>query len=143
MFPKRSYNPITDLSNYSDSQYHVSPSAIIHRPFNLLEWTSRFGITYSFSPNFLIAQLCRDQTVATTPAGALDLSALVAFISGGEAVPLKTAIEFANLLERFGAPRNALRAGFGMSETGVGIRIPSSVLALTGTFLNLTGWLHL
>lgn len=143
MFQKLSYSQITDLSNWSDSQYHVSPSAIIHRPFNLLEWTSRYGITYSFSPNFLIAQLCRDQTVAATPAGALDLSALVAFISGGEAVPLKTAIEFANLLERFGAPRNALRAGFGMSETGVRIPITSSVLALTGTFLHFIGWLHI
>ncbi|OJT07761.1 Polyketide synthase PksJ [Trametes pubescens] len=123
-------------------QYHVSPSAIIHRPFNLLEWTSRFGITYSFSPNFLIAQLCRDQTVATTPAGALDLSALVAFISGGEAVPLKTAIEFANLLERFGAPRNALRAGFGMSETGAGCiydtnPIPRDESGVTAKYLSL------
>ncbi|KAH9849416.1 AMP-dependent synthetase and ligase [Lenzites betulinus] len=102
------------------NQYHVSPSAIIHRPLNLLEWCSRYGITYSFSPNFLIAQLCKDQSVATMPAGALNLSALVAFISGGEAVPIKTAIEFANLIERFGAPRNSLRAGFGMSETGAG-----------------------
>ncbi|KAI0826674.1 AMP-dependent synthetase and ligase [Trametes gibbosa] len=102
------------------SQYHVSPSAIIHRPLNLLEWCSRYGITYSFSPNFLIAQLCKDQSVAAIPSGALNLSALVAFISGGEAVPIKTAIEFANLIERFGAPRNSLRAGFGMSETGAG-----------------------
>ena len=108
------------------SQYHVSPSAIIHRPLNLLEWCSRYGITYSFSPNFLIAQLCKDQSVAAIPSGALNLSALVAFISGGEAVPIKTAIEFANLIERFGAPRNSLRAGFGMSETGVRISMFSS-----------------
>ncbi|KAI0635108.1 AMP-dependent synthetase and ligase [Trametes polyzona] len=101
-------------------QYHVSPAAIVQRPFNLLEWCSWYRISYSFSPNFLIAQLCRDPHVGATPSRALDLSSLVAFISGGEAVPIKTAIEFADLLERFGAPRNALRAGFGMSETGAG-----------------------
>lgn len=91
----------------------------MQHPFKLLELCSRHHIAYTFSPNFLIAQLCRDQTEAVTLSAALDLSALVALISGGEAVPIQTAIEFANLMERFGAPRNTLRAGFGMSETGV------------------------
>ena len=49
----------------------------------------------------------------------IDLSKVQVFVSGGEATPVKTAIEFADLLEAYGAPRNALRAGFGMSETGV------------------------
>ncbi|EKM53038.1 uncharacterized protein PHACADRAFT_259209 [Phanerochaete carnosa HHB-10118-sp] len=102
------------------SQYHVAPFVIIQRPRNLLEWCSRLRITYSFSPNFLIAQLCRDATAAPYSAHELDLSALVAIISGGEAVPIQTAVEFADLLERYGAPRNALRSGFGMSETGGG-----------------------
>ncbi|EKM53033.1 uncharacterized protein PHACADRAFT_147361 [Phanerochaete carnosa HHB-10118-sp] len=102
------------------SQYHVTPSAIVQRPQNLLEWCSRLRITYSFSPNFLIAQLCRDVAAAQYGAHEIDLSSLVALISGGESVPVKTAVEFADLLERYGAPRNALRAGFGMSETGAG-----------------------
>ncbi|EKM53130.1 uncharacterized protein PHACADRAFT_197555 [Phanerochaete carnosa HHB-10118-sp] len=101
-------------------QYHVIPSAVIQRPRGLLEWCSRYQITYTFSPNFLIAQLCRDVAVSPYELGALDLSALVAFISGGEAVPIKTAVAFADLLELFGAPRNALRVGFGMSETAAG-----------------------
>ena len=107
------------LRLYFCSQYHVAPSAIIHRPRNLLEWCSRLGITYSFSPNFLIAQLCRDVAASPYASGTLNLSSLAAFISGGEAIPIKTAIEFADIIENFGAPRNALRAGFGMSETGV------------------------
>ena len=49
----------------------------------------------------------------------MNLSQLKALISGGESVPVKTAIVFSDLIERFGAPRNSLRAGFGMSETGV------------------------
>ena len=66
-----------------------------------------------------MAQICREVVASPYPAGSLDLSHMIAFISGGEAVPIKTAIEFADILERYGVPRNVLRAGFGMSETGV------------------------
>ncbi|KAI8970542.1 acetyl-CoA synthetase-like protein [Trametes punicea] len=102
------------------SQYHVSPSAVLQRPLRLLGWCSRYRIGYTFSPNFLIAQICRDLDSNPLPSHALDLSPLAAFISGGEAVPMRTAVAFADILERFGAPRNVLRAGFGMSETGAG-----------------------
>ena len=51
----------------------------------------------------------------------MDLSCVKVLISGGEAVPTKTAVEFTAILEELGAPRNALRAGFGMTETGVGL----------------------
>ncbi|KAH9896814.1 AMP-dependent synthetase and ligase [Cubamyces lactineus] len=101
-------------------QYHISSSAIVQRPRLLLELCSTYRITYTFSPNFLIAQICRELSPSSLPPDAFDFSALVAFISGGEAVSVKTAIAFANLLEAFGAPRNALRAGFGMSETCAG-----------------------
>ncbi|GLB43617.1 putative acetyl-CoA synthetase-like protein [Lyophyllum shimeji] len=102
------------------SQYHVAPSAIIRNPRNLLDWCSRLKISYTFSPNFLLAQICRD--VAATPykADAIDLSSVRVFISGGESVPVKTAVEFTDILERLGAPRNVLRGGFGMTETGAG-----------------------
>lgn len=107
------------IFTYFDSQYHVSSMAIVQRPTNLLEWCSTLRITYTFSPNFLVAQLCRDISTAQDTLSAVDLSRLKIFISGGEAVPVKTAVEFADILERCGAPRDALRAGFGMTETGV------------------------
>lgn len=99
-------------------QYHISPAAIVRSPRLLLELSSKLQISYTFSPNFLLAQILRD--VSATPIQEdLNLSRFRALISGGEAVPLQTAVSFADLLERYGAPRNALRAGFGMSETGV------------------------
>ncbi|KAI0659130.1 AMP-dependent synthetase and ligase [Cubamyces menziesii] len=101
-------------------QYHISSSAIMQCPRLLLELCSTYRITYTFSPNFLISQICRELSPTSLPSDAFDFSDLVAFISGGEAVSVKTAIAFANLLEAFGAPRNALRAGFGMSETCAG-----------------------
>ncbi|KAG6811380.1 putative NRPS-like protein biosynthetic cluster [Tricholoma furcatifolium] len=102
------------------SQFHVAPSAIIRNPRNLLDWCSRLKVSYTFSPNFLLAQICRD--VAAVPYGDsdMDLSAVRAFISGGESVPVATAVEFTAILEHFGAPRNSLRGGFGMTETGAG-----------------------
>ncbi|CDO74763.1 hypothetical protein BN946_scf185001.g11 [Trametes cinnabarina] len=102
------------------NQYHVHPSVVLQRPLRLLEWCSRYRIGYTFSPNFLIAQICRDFASNPLPAGSLDLSTLIALISGGEAVPIKTAVAFADILEAFGAPRDVLRAGFGMSETAAG-----------------------
>ena len=77
-------------------------------------------ISYTFSPNFLLGQICRDFSKAQN-AKAMDLSCVKVLISGGEAVPTKTAVEFTAILEGLGAPRNALRAGFGMTETGVSL----------------------
>jgi acyl-CoA synthetase (AMP-forming)/AMP-acid ligase II len=59
--------------------------------------------------------------VASNPydPNAIDLSSIEVLISGGEAVPVKTAVEFTDILEQLGAPRSALRAGFGMTETAV------------------------
>ncbi|KAF7346987.1 Acetyl-CoA synthetase-like protein [Mycena venus] len=100
-------------------QYHISPKAIIAKPNLLLEWSSRLGITYTFSPNFLVARLLKDQATDPLPSS-LDLSNLRALISGGESVPMSIGVAFADLLETFGAPRDTLRAGFGMSETCAG-----------------------
>jgi thioesterase domain-containing protein len=101
------------------SQWHVSPAAIIRNPLNLLKWASTLNITYTFSPNFLLASILRDLPTASYEES-LDLCNLQALISGGEAVPFKTAVAFADVLETFGARRDVLRAGFGMSETGAG-----------------------
>ncbi|THH29961.1 hypothetical protein EUX98_g4225 [Antrodiella citrinella] len=102
------------------NQYHVAPTAIISKPRSLLEWCHRYRITYTFSPNFLLAQICREVAAAPYNAQDLDLSAVRAFISGGESVPIKAAVEFSDIIERHGAPRSSLRGGFGMTETGAG-----------------------
>ncbi|KAJ7141985.1 acetyl-CoA synthetase-like protein [Mycena filopes] len=100
-------------------QYHIPPKAIITRPNLLLECSARLGITYTFSPNFLMARLLKDQAADPLPA-TLDLSQLHTLISGGESVPMSIGVAFADLLQRFDARRDALRAGFGMSETCAG-----------------------
>jgi acyl-CoA synthetase (AMP-forming)/AMP-acid ligase II len=107
----------------------------------LLEFASVLGITYTFSPNFLLAQILRD--VAMSPfKEPLDLSNVRAIISGGEAVPIGTAVAFTDLVERFGATRDVLRGGFGMSETGAGCiydtrDVPRMILAGKQKYLSL------
>ncbi|RDB19399.1 Atromentin synthetase [Hypsizygus marmoreus] len=124
------------------SQYHVSPVAIIRTPRNLLDWCNKLRISYTFSPNFLLAQICRDVAAAPYEPSALDLSSVRVFISGGESVPVKTAVEFTDILERFNAPRNVLRGGFGMTETGAGCiydtrAIPRNVNEFNVKYLSL------
>lgn len=75
-----------------------------------------------------MAQICRDVAAEPYSEGSLDLSHLAAFISGGESVPVKTGVEFSDLLQQFGARRNVLRPGFGMTETCVRISFNSSTL---------------
>ncbi|KDR66558.1 hypothetical protein GALMADRAFT_232431 [Galerina marginata CBS 339.88] len=124
------------------NQYHISPTAIIQNPRSLLDLCSKYRISFTFSPNFLLAQICRDVVAAPYAQGSLDLSRITAFISGGEAVPVKTAVEFADILEQFGAPRDSLRAGFGMTETCAGCifdtrPIPRNVKDFTFKYLSL------
>ena len=107
------------MSDIYLSQWHVAPTAIIRNPLNLLKWASKLKITYTFSPNFLLAAILRDLPEASFDEP-IDFSNLRALISGGEAAPMKTGVAFADVLETFGARRDVLRAGFGMSETGAG-----------------------
>lgn len=113
--------------NIFHRQYQVSPSHVIRKPRNLLDWCSKYRVTHTFSPNFLLAQMCRDPTIVSLTSAPvdssspqnIDLSSLRVFVTGGEANPVKTAVEFSDLIEKFGAPRTTLRAAFGMTETGV------------------------
>ncbi|KAJ7186458.1 acetyl-CoA synthetase-like protein [Mycena filopes] len=98
---------------------HVASIIEIHIHALLIDAVARLGITYTFSPNFLMARLLKDQAADPLPA-TLDLSQLHTLISGGESVPMSIGVAFADLLQKFDARRDALRAGFGMSETCAG-----------------------
>jgi thioesterase domain-containing protein len=90
---------------------------ISRNPLTLLKCLSKYRITYTFSPNFLLAAILRDLPHASFDEP-VDLSNLRAFISGGEAVPVETAIAFADMMEeKFGARRDVLQSAYGMTET--------------------------
>ncbi|ROV87602.1 hypothetical protein VSDG_09605 [Cytospora chrysosperma] len=100
-------------------QVHISAADIVPSPRNFLNLLSRHRVSYTFAPNFFLAKLISAVKPSDTDA-ALDLSHLVSLISGGEANDVATCVAISELLGKFGARRNVLTPGFGMTETCAG-----------------------
>ncbi|GAW10667.1 hypothetical protein ANO14919_000010 [Xylariales sp. No.14919] len=98
-------------------QVHVPAVDIISCPKRFLELLSNHRVSRTFAPNFFLAKLvteteqCQDE---------YDLSSLRVLASGGEANDVHTCLAASKLLERHGAPPNAITPGFGMTETCAG-----------------------
>lgn len=106
-------------------QVHVHPADIVSAPLRFVELLSRHRVSRAFAPGFFLARV-----VAADAAAAMesrvgkdknwDLSSLRIVASGGEANHVATVAAAAAVLERYGAPRNAIVTGFGMTETCAG-----------------------
>lgn len=108
-------------------QHHCLPEDVVSSPTCFLDLLEIVRASYSFAPNFLLSLLLKEKLEKR------DLSHLRVLCSGGEAVPTRTAIDFAAYLERCGARTGALTAGFGMTETCAGCiydNAPTSVAEL-------------
>lgn len=101
-------------------QIHVHAANVTSRPATFLHLLSRYRVCRSFAPNFFLAELV--DAVGRRPPGAetWDLSSLTVVASGGEANDIETCVAASALLARYGAPRNAIVPGFGMTETCAG-----------------------
>ncbi|KAH6845705.1 hypothetical protein B0I37DRAFT_191104 [Chaetomium sp. MPI-CAGE-AT-0009] len=103
-------------------QIHVHAADVVASPSTFLDLLSRHRVSRTFAPNFFLGRL-----VSTAPepdedgnGKAWDLSSLTVVASGGEANDVKTAAAGAALFERYGARRNVITPGFGMTETCAG-----------------------
>lgn len=102
-------------------QIHVATGDIISSPKTFLRLLSRHQVSRTFAPNFFLARLVSTvDSDNTTFTEEFDLSNLRFLVSGGEANDLKTCVAVASLLSKFGAPRNVVAPGFGMTETCAG-----------------------
>ncbi|KAK8127053.1 non-ribosomal peptide synthase-like protein [Apiospora kogelbergensis] len=113
-------------------QVHVHAADVIASPLLFLELLSRHRVSWTFSPNFFLAQLVaasrrlapETETESTsTPVASTsswDLSNLRSLVSGGEANDIATVEAVTALLGRYGAPPNVIQPGFGMTETCAG-----------------------
>jgi acyl-CoA synthetase (AMP-forming)/AMP-acid ligase II/thioesterase domain-containing protein len=100
-------------------QVHVPPVAIVSSPTLFLDLLSWHHVSRSFAPNFFLAKLV--SSIEADPTSATwDLSPLTSLISGGELNDTKTCVAASDILERHGARRNVITAGFGMTETCAG-----------------------
>ncbi|KAF2266511.1 putative non-ribosomal peptide synthase-like protein [Lojkania enalia] len=104
-------------------QVHVSPADIVSNPELFLDLLSKHKVGRTFAPNFFLAKLKetleRDISMGN-PRKSWDLSRLTNLATGGEANPVDTSAAVSRLLMWYGAPRNVIIPGFGMTETCAG-----------------------
>ncbi|ORY60864.1 uncharacterized protein BCR38DRAFT_300109, partial [Pseudomassariella vexata] len=98
------------------TQVHVAPTIALHDPLLWLKIIDHHAVSYTFSPNFFLAAVCRAVENAS-PRPALNLSKLRAVISGGEANVVSTGLAFNAAMRSLGAVQDVLVPAFGMTET--------------------------
>lgn len=102
-------------------QVHVHAADIVSSPSTFIDLLSHHRVSISFAPNFFLAKLVTSiHDKSSSVEKSWELSPLVTLVSGGEANDVKTCLAVSELLEKYGAPRNALVIGFGMTETCAG-----------------------
>ena len=101
-------------------QTHVQAVDLIATPFLFLKLIDKHRVSRSFAPNFFLSRLIRVLEPANVSAETLDLSCLRFLASGGEANPVETCSAVSKLLCAYGAPKNVITPGFGMTETCAG-----------------------
>lgn len=108
-------------------QVHVHSTDVLSDPIKFIDLIDRHRVTRTFAPNSFLAKLRATLSGVAAPSGAAngvshnwDLSCLDYVASGGEANVTKTCDEVSALLARYGAPRNVIVPGFGMTETCAG-----------------------
>lgn len=107
-------------------QVHVHSTDVLSNPLKFVDLIDKHRVTRTFAPNSFLAKLrvaLSEISSSSTTNGTShnwDLRCLDYVASGGEANVTKTCDEVSKLLVRYGAPRNAIVPGFGMTETCAG-----------------------
>ncbi|RAH64223.1 acetyl-CoA synthetase-like protein [Aspergillus aculeatinus CBS 121060] len=107
------------------SQVLVEAPDVLMSPGHLLSLVERHRVAWTFAPNFFLARMHATLQQQTPEgkghaSGGWNLSSLQYLTSGGEANTTQMCEEVATLLSRYGAPRNVIVPGFGMTETCAG-----------------------
>lgn len=103
------------------TQLHVEAPVVLQEPLNFLRIISGFGVTMTFTPNFLLGLINPQADRLDEENGdEIDLSRLRHVISGGEAVVRTTGETFLSRFAPYGLRADALWPAFGMSETCAG-----------------------
>lgn len=100
-------------------QVHVQPPDIVSEPLLFLDIIQRHSVARTFAPNFFLAKLRRILEKRSTEYN-FDLGCLHYIVSGGEANVVKTCAVVSQMLNLYGARKNVIVPGFGMTETCAG-----------------------
>lgn len=98
-------------------QIHVQAGELMIDPLRFLHLLSKHNICRTFAPNFFLARL---RSAVQRNTDEFDLAHLRYIVSGGEANNTELCDGISELLQPFGAPRNVIVPGFGMTETCAG-----------------------
>ncbi|KAH6665826.1 hypothetical protein B0J14DRAFT_643610 [Halenospora varia] len=98
-------------------QIQVSATDVSVDPTKFLQIIDRYRVSYTFAPNFFLAQLLH--SLPESPLS-YELSCLEKLISGGEMNVVATGAALVARLSQYGLPPNAITPGFGMTETCAG-----------------------
>ena len=105
-------------------QIHIHSSEVVSDPLLFLELISKHRVATTFAPNFFLAKIRQammsESVSARQRISRLDLGCLQFLATGGEANVVETCAALSELLGRYGAPRNVIVPGFGMTETCAG-----------------------
>ncbi|KAA8643964.1 Nonribosomal peptide synthetases (NRPS) [Aspergillus tanneri] len=103
-------------------QIHAPTRDILSNPAEFLHLIDRHRVSRTFAPNFFLARIravLQDKS-NTANEHSWDLCSLRFIASGGEANVTKTCVDVSDLLEQYGAAKNVIVPGFGMTETCAG-----------------------
>lgn len=100
-------------------EIQVATERVLRNPLQWLDLIDRFRATVTWAPNFAFGLVndCAEEIRSRR----WDLSSMRNFLNGGEAIVLKTARRFLELLQPHGLPAVALHPVWGMSETASGV----------------------
>ena len=87
------------------------------QPARFFRLLSKYQIGYTFSPNFFLAAAVK-AFQSQKQEELFDLSHLSVIMCGGEANRTSTIEAAENILTRFRAPPNSVKAAYGLSEVG-------------------------
>ena len=103
----------------SANQVHVHTPDILAQPLEFVDLIHEHRVCRTFAPNFFLARL-RKSLESSDGQRAWDLSCLQYIVSGGEANTVETCVAITSLLAKYGAAKNVIVPGFGMTETCAG-----------------------
>ncbi|MCJ1432480.1 hypothetical protein MMC27_001837 [Xylographa pallens] len=123
------------------NQIHVQAPDLLSDPRSFLDLLSKHKVTFSFAPNFFLTRLISAFMMVDKEANDLNFTHFRTLVSGGEANVVETCCVVNKFFRAFGATRNVICPGFGMTETCAGstysTSCPESDLRASRTFASL------
>jgi acyl-CoA synthetase (AMP-forming)/AMP-acid ligase II len=101
------------------NQVMIPAMDLVQSPDRFWKALSEYRVAYTFAPNFFIAAAARalnEKEIYKKEDVNLDFSELRVIMCGGEANKTATIHDADNILTRYGAQKNTIKASYGLSE---------------------------